>query len=497
MPFVHADLVLETTTTTGTGTLTLAGAVADYLTFSSQVGVGNTCSYTLEASNGQKETGVGTVGTGTLERTTLVSSSTGAKLDLPAGTHYIGVTTNSRSFLSSSLPAGQLYVGDASGQAAAVTISGGVTISDTGVATVSENSFNFTDVTTANANTTRHGLLPKAVAPASTSLLTVLGIANGNTAWSGKQLFDSVAPADLGTATTGTSLIAARRDHVHTLPAIDALGAATDITTLDSSTTAHGLLIKATAPASGFLNVVGIGNGETVYANKALFDDINPAALGTAAPGTSLIAARRDHVHDAPPGSAADIDQYDIAARLVSGTGAYTGVAAVDLTEEGTPAAGMFVPGWLSTGELRKFNVGNLSGGSVDSYAMTFSVANISSVASATTYYFGNSQLIPGNAPGRYKIYIPKSGTLKVVDIFSYAATAGSGEAWEMFVRLNNTTNTSVATVSAATNERRWVNTSLSVAVVIGDWIEFTCITPTFSSAPNNLRLSGVVMIES
>jgi len=100
VPFVHADLVLETTNTTGTGTLTLAGAVADYLTFSSQVGAGNTCSYTLEASNGQKETGVGTVGTGTLERTTLVSSSTGAKLDLPAGTHYIGVTTNSRSFLA-------------------------------------------------------------------------------------------------------------------------------------------------------------------------------------------------------------------------------------------------------------------------------------------------------------------------------------------------------------------------------------------------------------
>lgn len=98
MPFVHADLVLETTTTTGTGTLTLAGAVADYLTFSSQVGAGNTCSYTLEASNGQKETGVGTVGTGTLERTTFISSSTGARLNLPAGTHYIGVTTNSLSF---------------------------------------------------------------------------------------------------------------------------------------------------------------------------------------------------------------------------------------------------------------------------------------------------------------------------------------------------------------------------------------------------------------
>jgi hypothetical protein len=31
-----------------------------------------------------------------------------------------------------------------------------------------------------------------------------------------------------------------------------------------------------------------------------MFDTTNPAALGTAAPGTSLIAARRDHVHAAP-----------------------------------------------------------------------------------------------------------------------------------------------------------------------------------------------------
>lgn len=168
-----------------------------------------------------------------------------------------GGVTLSGSFLSASLPAGQLYVGDASGQAAAVTISGGVTISNTGVATVSEDSFSFTDVTTADANTTKHGLLLKAVAPASASLLTVLGIANGNTTWGGKQLFDSVAPADLGTASTGTSLIAARRDHVHTLPAIDALGAATDITTLNSSTTAHGLLPKLGGGTTNFLRADG------------------------------------------------------------------------------------------------------------------------------------------------------------------------------------------------------------------------------------------------
>lgn len=102
-----------------------------------------------------------------------------------------------------------------------------------------------------------------------------------------------------GTAVVGVATTAARSDHKHafTNPAIDTLAAATDIVTLNASTSAHGLLVKATAPASGLMNFVGLTNGETAYTNKPLFDSTNPANIGTANPGTSLIAARRDHVH--------------------------------------------------------------------------------------------------------------------------------------------------------------------------------------------------------
>lgn len=78
---------------------------------------------------------------------------------------------------------------------------------------------------------------------------------------------------------------------------LDDFGSPDDNADLNASTSAHGLLLKATAPASGVRNVVAIDNGETAYKNTALFDSTNPAALGTAAPGSSLIAARRDHVH--------------------------------------------------------------------------------------------------------------------------------------------------------------------------------------------------------
>jgi len=71
-------------------------------------------------------------------------------------------------------------------------------------------------------------------------------------------------------------------------------------TDLNANTTNHGLLLKATAPASGLYNYVGITNGETVYSNKALFNATAPStqAFGdNAAVGTAAEAARQDHKH--------------------------------------------------------------------------------------------------------------------------------------------------------------------------------------------------------
>jgi len=73
-----------------------------------------------------------------------------------------------------------------------------------------------------------------------------------------------------------------------------------DNTTNNASTTKHGFEPKATAPASGLRSVLAIDNGETVRADKALFDATNPAAPGAAAPGSAMTAARRDHVHPLP-----------------------------------------------------------------------------------------------------------------------------------------------------------------------------------------------------
>jgi len=58
--------------------------------------------------------------------------------------------------------------------------------------------------------------------------------------------------------------------------------------------------LAASIPASGLVNYLGLAYGDTEPGYKALFDTTNPAALGTAGPGSQVLAARRDHVHAMP-----------------------------------------------------------------------------------------------------------------------------------------------------------------------------------------------------
>lgn len=98
MAFAIADRVKETTSTAGTGTLALNGAGAQFQSFISAIGNGNTCEYVLLDANGSAwETGIGTVTSGspnTLSRTTVyASTNSNAKIVLTTGTHTVFNTT--------------------------------------------------------------------------------------------------------------------------------------------------------------------------------------------------------------------------------------------------------------------------------------------------------------------------------------------------------------------------------------------------------------------
>ena len=92
MALVVKDRVKETSTTSGTGTFTLAGAANGFQSFAA-IGNGNTTFYTIVGGT-QWEVGIGTYtssGT-TLSRDTVLSSSTGSKIDFAAGTKDVFCT---------------------------------------------------------------------------------------------------------------------------------------------------------------------------------------------------------------------------------------------------------------------------------------------------------------------------------------------------------------------------------------------------------------------
>lgn len=96
MAHVLSDRVKETSTTTGTGTLTLAGAVANFRTFTSVLANGDTTLYAIiHQSANEWEVGLGTFTTSgtTLARTTVLGSSNGgAAVNLSAGTKHVAIT---------------------------------------------------------------------------------------------------------------------------------------------------------------------------------------------------------------------------------------------------------------------------------------------------------------------------------------------------------------------------------------------------------------------
>ena len=114
----------------------------------------------------------------------------------------------------------------------------------------------------------------------------------------------------------------------------------------------------------------------------------------------------------------------------------------------------------------------------------------------AQTIYFGNAAVGLDTTPGTRKIYFPKAGTIKMAKVWTSASIAGSGEAWSMYVRKNNTTDTLIQTVSSATSERAWTNNSMNISIAAGDYVEIKGVNPTWATNPSGVAYSGYLYFE-
>jgi hypothetical protein len=146
MALVLKDRVLETSNSSGTGTFTLDGAVAGFQTFSSAIGNTNTTYYAI-VDDTEWEVGLGTVGAGTLARTTVYASSTGSKVNFSSG--------NKTVFCD--YPASRSVNLDASGNVSGYSING-CTIDNTTIGATTPSTGAFTYASTNSTTSTTPAL---------------------------------------------------------------------------------------------------------------------------------------------------------------------------------------------------------------------------------------------------------------------------------------------------------------------------------------------------
>ena len=119
-----------------------------------------------------------------------------------------------------------------------------------------------------------------------------------------------------------------------------------------------------------------------------------------------------------------------------------------------------------------------------------------SSPVDGATVYFGMLPKAPVTVAGTSKVYIRKAGTIKIAEIYCYSGTAGTNEAWSLYIRVNNTTDYLIATLSVSTNERVFSNTGLSIAMSAGDYFEIKGVQPTWATNPLTCIYAGYIYIE-
>lgn len=153
--------------------------------------------------------------------------------------------------------------------------------------------------------------------------------------------------------------------------------------------------------------------------------------------------------------------------------------------------------GVLAVGQTLSYIEG--SGWSVSNLGLGYALPvgfSTNNPADASTIYFSSKPVTPAIVALQNKIYIQKAGTIKIADIFTYAVTAGSNEAWSFYIRVNDTTDHLIQTLSVSANERNFLNTSLSIALAVGDFIEIKAVCPAWGTNPLAVTCGGYIYIE-
>lgn len=111
----------------------------------------------------------------------------------------------------------------------------------------------------------------------------------------------------------------------------------------------------------------------------------------------------------------------------------------------------------------------------------------------STTMYIGDKSLQPAANDVSRRVYVSGKRILKGVDFNARGNTAGSNEAWAFYVRVNDTTDYLISSLSISNQTRRWVNMSMDIALNDGDFFTLKSTTPPWGTVPTGVSYSGNV----
>ncbi len=165
---------------------------------------------------------------------------------------------------------------------------------------------------------------------------------------------------------------------------------------------------------------------------------------------------------------------------------AATSAAQTDVFFVGNPTTGALSK--IRADQFRKIMYEQRTGNSFVSLVSGQTVywgAQAIGTTSTTDSFFGTRQ------------YCHFDGTINVAYVYAEAfGTAGSGESWSMYIRVNATTDYLIGSVASTSAVRSWSNTSLSITITAGDYFCIKMVNPSWATTPTSNRFNAAVYLE-
>lgn len=129
------------------------------------------------------------------------------------------------------------------------------------------------------------------------------------------------------------------------------------------------------------------------------------------------------------------------------------------------------------------------------SYELQTLMGSAITLASGTTYYFGNNAGFT-TVKNICQLCAARIGSISVIDVYG-SGTAGSNEAASLYIRVNDTTDYLISdNISITTNRPRFSVSNLNIPLSVGDLFEYKLVCPTYATPPNTFAFRTQIAID-